>query len=84
MTADLILFNSKFNMDSFLNNIDKFLKVIPDHRPKNIKIILEPKSKVLYFPLDIPQECKIVCNFLSKIGCEKVSSSGTFENIMES
>jgi len=59
LTADIILFNSKFNMTSFLTNINSYLKVMPDYRPKNIVEQIEPKCQVVYFPLNItlPMNC---------------------------
>lgn len=51
ITADEVLFNSNFNMDSFLSNLNKFFKVQPDYRPKNLLEVIAPKCRVLYFPL---------------------------------
>ena len=32
LTADDVLFNSEYNMNSFLGNLDAFFKLQPDHR----------------------------------------------------
>ena len=49
--SDVALFNSRFNRDSFLNNIDSFLRTMPDFRPQGIRDQLLPKCHVLYFPM---------------------------------
>lgn len=54
--ADKILFNSKFNLDSFLNSINTFLNLIPDCKIRiNVKKELEPKCAVAYFPIDLSE-----------------------------
>lgn len=52
LAADQVLFNSRFNQHSFLDNIVPFMNIQSDFKIKNFRHIIEPKCKVLYFPIN--------------------------------
>lgn len=51
LAADEIMFNSNFNLNSFLDNINSFLNIQSDFKPRNLKEKILKKSSVLYFPI---------------------------------
>lgn len=51
LVADEVIFNSNYNQNSFLEAINRFFKLQPDFRPKNLKEKITEKCKVLYFPM---------------------------------
>ncbi|XP_022095916.1 glycosyltransferase-like domain-containing protein 1 [Acanthaster planci] len=57
LIADTILFNSAYNMESFLTSIDSFLSLIPvsGYKSKGMHKPIRPKCRVLYFPLQLPE-----------------------------
>lgn len=58
LAADKVVFNSRFNLTSFLDNISKHFGLQPDFRPAkdSLRSRIERKSSVIYFPVEIPRE----------------------------
>lgn len=54
LVADTVVFNSFFNLHSFLDGIDGHLRLMPDFKPTGVIEQIKPKCQVLYFPVDVP------------------------------
>ncbi|KAK8803815.1 hypothetical protein WA158_001509 [Blastocystis sp. Blastoise] len=55
LVADEIWFNSKWNMDSFLNNLNSFINKTPERKPKGLKDRIINKCQVYYYPIQLPK-----------------------------
>ncbi|XP_026477616.1 glycosyltransferase-like domain-containing protein 1 [Ctenocephalides felis] len=51
LTADKVIFNSEYNKNSFLSNIQKHLKMQPGIKFQGLEEQIIPKCSVLYFPV---------------------------------
>ncbi|XP_041806044.1 glycosyltransferase-like domain-containing protein 1 isoform X2 [Chelmon rostratus] len=47
-------------MDSFLSSISSFMKKIPDHRPRNLDLLIRPKCVVLHYPVQFPDVTRLL------------------------
>ena len=66
LVADKVVFNSAFNLNSFLEKLGPFFKLQPDFRPNipQISDEIRDKSEVLHFPVKLPlYSMKPVCYF---------------------
>ena len=48
ISADCIIFNSEWNRKSFLENISRHLKLIPDFKPINVATNIDSKCRCVY------------------------------------
>ncbi|XP_066982587.1 uncharacterized protein [Macrobrachium rosenbergii] len=60
LVADVIVFNSQYNFESFLREIPRHLKLQPDHRPDAHAITqqIREKSRVIFFPVCIAHKTR--------------------------
>ena len=58
LAADVVLFNSHFNLETFLEGARTLLKKFPDYVPPNIVELIETKSTILPVPLSNLDEYK--------------------------
>ena len=64
LVADHCLFNSQWNLDSFLDEATRLLSRMPDAKPKNWMAKVKSRSSVLGLPLDLPRRpSKPTANF---------------------
>lgn len=75
LVADICLFNSYYNLNTFLDKLGPFLNRIPSPKPniEEIRKKIQNKSKVFYYPLDKPNlPLKVILYYLFKIISNKI------------
>ncbi|MCB9030146.1 MAG: DUF3524 domain-containing protein [Deltaproteobacteria bacterium] len=53
LSADRVLFNSRYHLDSFLEELPRFLKFFPDYNELASAELIRSKSEVLYLGIDL-------------------------------
>jgi glycosyltransferase involved in cell wall biosynthesis len=53
LASDLVLFNSDFHRDEFVDAVDDLIGRMPDHRPERVGARIRARSSVLGLPLDL-------------------------------
>lgn len=56
LAADCLLFNSRYNMTTFIAGVDELLHKLPDAVPTGVVAQLQAKAQVLPVPIDPPAE----------------------------
>ncbi len=51
LAADWLLFNSQYNLSTFMTGVDDLMRKLPDHCPRDLSCQLRAKSSVLPVPL---------------------------------
>jgi glycosyltransferase involved in cell wall biosynthesis len=55
LAADRVLWNSRYNLESFLEETESLIKKMPDERPQWIGASISAKSEIFPVPLDIDE-----------------------------
>ncbi|RMH17555.1 MAG: DUF3524 domain-containing protein [Gammaproteobacteria bacterium] len=54
LSADILLFNSEYHLNTFLDDLDVFLRACPDHALDDPSEIIQQKAQVMPMGLDLP------------------------------
>lgn len=52
LAAQSCVFNTQWNLDTFVGGIDEFIRAFPDHRPRGLAERIRARSKVIHPPFD--------------------------------
>jgi len=58
IVADKVVFNTHYNMRSFLKGTKELLRKLPDHVPKGLVELIEAKSEVVHVPINPVKICE--------------------------
>lgn len=62
LTAERCLFNTRWNLDTFLSEIPGFVREFPDHHPTGLSEVIARKSEVLAPPFDPTEFDRVLGN----------------------
>jgi glycosyltransferase involved in cell wall biosynthesis len=54
LVADRLAFNSRFNLESFLEGMDQVIRKMPDARPRGLLELVRERAKILPVPIEDP------------------------------
>lgn len=79
--ADKVIFNSYYNMNSFLKSIPTFISIIPDYQPKQLTEKIAGKCLVLYFPIKMFPEMNSYDRLMRNHCSAEKSQTGDLEDL---
>lgn len=66
LCADIVVFNSEFHRNAFLESVSEYISGVPDYPIDKIRDDIEKKSKVIYPGVDFPDDLNLINRFNSK------------------